>query len=255
VSVDHLLFDAGDRVTGWGELRLRGDEVWLDPPHPVLCIGTPGPLSMSQYAVRLHGADVSVAVSRPGADGAATRWATVTGVWLGSAIRVEEQSPEPPPQRPEPTWTRPPCPPPVGGWPVRRVEGDFDDLEFDLGDLQETGAAVSVTIFRPGAGQTVLVVAATDEAAVERRLRPQLGARLCVIRSRWTKSEVEQVTSVLLRQMDEWTLMTFGEGADDDGQLVVRAQLFRVRPDMARWAAGVPDGLLEVSPALAPAAR
>ena len=32
-------------------------------------------------------------------------------------------------------------------------------LDFDLGDLQDTGAAVAVTLFRPSEDQAVLVVA------------------------------------------------------------------------------------------------
>ena len=65
---------------------------------------------------------------------------------------------------------------------------------------------------------------------------------------------VGQVTPVLLRQMREWTLTKFGEGAEG-GQAVVRARLVRVLLDMAQWATEVPDGLLEVEAALAPAAR
>jgi hypothetical protein len=145
----------------------------------------------------------------------------------------------------------------VGGWPVRRAgEGAFhDNLRFDLGDLEETGAAVTVAQFRPGPHQTVLVVAATDEAAVEAHLRPQLGARLCVIPSRWTKAQVDQVRSVLWRHFSEWTLNSFGNGADEQGQRVVHIRLFRVLPEMARWAVDVPDGLLEVDPVLTPAVR
>jgi hypothetical protein len=59
-----------------------------------------------------------------------------------------------------------------------------DNLDFDLGDLEDTGAAVTTVIFRPSADQAVLVVAATDIATVEARLRPQLPDRLCVLPSR-----------------------------------------------------------------------
>lgn len=108
---------------------------------------------------------------------------------------------------------------------------------------------------RPGPHQTVLVVAAADETAVEAHLRPQLGARLCVIPSRWTEAQVDHVTSVLWRHLSEWTLDSFGNGSDGQGQRVVRVRLFRVLPEMARWAVDLPDGLLEVDPVLAPAAR
>ncbi len=71
---------------------------------------------------------------------------------------------------------------------MRRIE-----LGYDMGALQTTGAAVAVSIFRPGPARpgpnrAVLVVAAGDVAAVEARLRPQLGESLCVVPSRWTKA-------------------------------------------------------------------
>jgi hypothetical protein len=250
MDIDHLVFDIGDRVTGWGELRQHGGEVWFDPPHGLARMKTDGPPAMSDEAVRLEGADLSATTSRPRGDGSTALWATVTGVWLGNAIRVEEQSAVRPAPWQRPEHTRPPCPPPDGGWPVRRPVYEFDNLECDLGDLEETGAAVSVTIFRPGPDQAVLVVAVADEAAVERQLRPQLGARLCVVPSRWTKSQVDGVTSVLFGQMRDWTLSTFGLAADEDGQVFVHIRLFRVLPDMARWATDMPDGLLEIEPVL-----
>src|SRR6266568_3794381 len=101
-----------------------------------------------------------------------------------------------------PRWDTPPCPPPAGGWPHldwgRGTRGrGVHNLDYDLGDLADTGAAVAVTTFRPSEDQAVLVVAAADRDAVEARLRPQLG---------------------------------------------------RVLPDIADWAASLPDGILALEP-------
>ena len=87
--------------------------------------------------------------------------ATVTGVWSGEQLQVERQTrPKPWPWPVAvPRWATPPCPPPPGGWPIVVQRGDVR-LEYDLGDLRDTGAAVAVTIFRPGRNQVVLVVAA-----------------------------------------------------------------------------------------------
>ena len=149
--------------------------------------------------------------------------------------------------------TRPPCPPPAGGW-VRGVNGGQpDNLDFDLGTLQSTGAAVTVAQFRPGPGQVVLVVAAADEDAVERWLRPQLGSRLCVVPSRWARSQLDAVTAVLRDHWQDWTLGSSGEGVGDDGQARVSAGAFRVLPELAAWAGTLPDGLLLVDPVLTPA--
>lgn len=109
-------------------------------------------------------------------------------------------------------------------------------------------------IYRPGPHQTMLLLAAADEVAVERHLRPQLGARLCVIPSRWTKAQLDHATSVLLEHMAEWLLITFGLAADEQGQRAIFTRLVRVLPGMAQWAADVPDGLLKMNPVLAPAA-
>jgi hypothetical protein len=71
-------------------------------------------------------------------------------------------------------------PAPADGWP--RLTWKHGN--YDLGDLTDTGAAVTVTTFRPSDDQGVLVVAAADTDAVEARLRPQLGELLCVVASR-----------------------------------------------------------------------
>ena len=79
MDIDHLVFDVGDRVTGWGELRQHGGEVWFDPPHGVARMKTDGPSAMSDEAARLEGAELSATTSRPRGDGSTALWATVTG--------------------------------------------------------------------------------------------------------------------------------------------------------------------------------
>jgi hypothetical protein len=73
------------------------------------------------------------------------------------------------------------------------------ELGYDLGGLELIGAAVAVTLFRLGPNRAVivLVVAAGDVAAVEARLRPQLGESLCVVPSRWTKAQLDTVGDYL----------------------------------------------------------
>ena len=256
MRIDRLVFEVGDRVTGWGWIRQVDGRVWFDPPHTVSLAFTGQPPPMSSYAVRLEGADPDATATDFDADGSIPGWATVTGVWRGDWIQVETQSPVPPPWRrrtQEPTLTRPPCRPPAGGR-LTGVNGhQTENLEFDPGDLLATGAAVTLAQFRPGPDQLVIVVAAADEQAVERWLRPQLGPRLCVVRSRWTRGQLDAVTATLRTRWRQWTIETFGEGAGDDGQAYVETDLFRVPTDMADWAAGLPDELLRVKPVLTPA--
>lgn len=238
MGLDELVFSTGDRVTGWGRLHEAPDGVWFDPGG--WRTGNEPPLPPN--AVRLHGADPAAAAAGPHQG-----WATVTGVWSGDAIEVEHQSPARPDRPFSPVGTRPPCDPPAGGWPAG------PEPSFDLGDLWDTGAAVSVAIFSPGADRTVVVVAAADQPAVERQLRPQLGERLCVVPSRWTKDQLDGARDVLQEHVREWGLGMFDRGCRADGQASVHVMLFRVLPSMAAWAAGLPAGLLEVEPVLAPA--
>jgi hypothetical protein len=118
--------------------------------------------------------------------------------------------------------------------------------------MVETGAAVAVTLFRPGPNQAVLVVAASDVAAVEARLRPQLGDSLCVVPSRWTKAQLDAVGDYLHRHHEQWTLYQWGPQNTDDGQAHMAARLVRVLPEIAAWTATLPQDILLLQPWLIP---
>jgi len=79
-------------------------------------------------------------------------------------------------------------------------------FDLDYGDLESSGAMVTRVIFRPSAGQEVLVVAATDVDAVTRQLSPQLPDQLCVVPSRFTRAQLDKVRDVLLSHWREWRL-------------------------------------------------
>jgi hypothetical protein len=123
---------------------------------------------------------------------------------------------------------------------IRR--GDIE-LDYDLGDLRETRAAVAVTLFRPGPDLAVLVVAASDVAAVEARLRPQLGESLCIVPSRWTNAELDAVGDYLHRHHEQWALYQWGPQNTGDGQAHMAARLVRVLPEIAACAATLPRHL------------
>lgn len=175
-------------------------------------------------------------------------WATLTGIWSGNQLRAEHQTPAGHPPVQLPAWDKPPCPPPEGGWPYGMTGRYADNLDYDLGDLKDTGAAVTVTTFRPGQNQAVLVVAAADPNAVEAQLRPQLGARLCVVRSRWTRRELDAVRAHLHDHRDQWNLYQWGESSTEDGQACITASLTRVLPAIATWAASLAPGILALDP-------
>jgi hypothetical protein len=250
LDVRRLMFDAGDRVTGSGNVVADADGVWLDLrrffPLAFLEEEEDRRLRLRQ-SVRLVGADAVLAATSPDIDLA---WSvTVSGVWLGEAIEVESLSQPAPPARVDPEWTTPPCPPPAGGWP--RAERD-ENLDFDRLALENSGAAVTAVTFRPSLYQAVLVVAAVDIDAVEKMLRPQLPDRLCVVASRWTRDQIDAVRAHLEQHGQGWAVQAFGEAIDDHGQACVEADLLRVTSDIARWAVTLPDGLLRLVPSLVP---
>jgi hypothetical protein len=148
-------------------------------------------------------------------------------------------------------WVTPPCPPPEGGWLAEDRGGP--ELSRDLDDLAGTGAAVAVTWFRPGENQPVLVVAAADPATVEARLRPRFGGSLCVVPSRWTKAQLDDVASQLHQRMQQWNLYQLGRQHTGDGQACIGARLVRVLPQIAAWAGSLPPGIVAFEPWLLPA--
>jgi hypothetical protein len=256
MDFDALVPRTGDRVAASGRLvrNDRGD--WLEPSLPV---AEPGGLERRvrpvwRGAVRVAGADFDALANRFERDGAVEGWAMVTGVWSGEQLQVDRQSPPKPGPAWVLPWVTPPCPPPAGGWPRVTRHGDIS-LEYDLGDLEETGAAVAVTIFRPGENQAVLVVAASDQAAVEARLRPQLGDLLCVVPSRWSTAQLDEVHGYLRERYEQWHIYQLGPQHTQDGQKRITAQLVRVLPEAAAWAGSLPDGIMALEPWLTPQQR
>jgi hypothetical protein len=249
VSVRFLVFEIGDRVTGWGRLIADSDGEWLDLAR-VHTLEYPDPARRSSRSIRLIGADVDALPTRFGRGNTIPGFATITGIWLGDAIEVLSQSPAGPPAVARPQWTTPPCPAPPGGWP----RGDTDDnLDFDLGNLQSRGAAVTAVLFRPSSEQTVLVVAASDIDAVTAVLQPQLPGRLCIVPSRWTRAQLDAVHARFTEHWQDWALDTCGEGADEHAQAFIVVELLRVTAELADWADTLPDGLLTLRPSLTPA--
>jgi hypothetical protein len=145
-----LRFDVGHEVRGWGRLVRTVEGDFFDPPIPVRLPGSrqpgPPPHRASRYGVRVEGADLAAVELRHTHGEAVEGYATVYGRWRVDHIAVHRQTQE----RPDPhhrRWSDPPCTPPSGGWPRGMNGRSVDNLEFDLGDLQETGAVVGVTTF------------------------------------------------------------------------------------------------------------
>jgi hypothetical protein len=245
----------GDRVSASGRLVRDSTGDWFEPPIPTaLVLVTPRRARPARRgAVRVTGANFDHLADRFEDQGTVEGSASLTGIWSAGQLRAEHQAS---PRYGHPVvrrWDTPPCPAPPGGWPEppRSRDGD-ENLHFDLGDLEDTGAAVAVTIFRPGQDRVVLVIAAADPDAVKARLRPQLGALLCIVPSRWTKAELDAVRGHLDARYDAWNLYLLGSSTGEDGQACITVQLTRVLPEIARSADSLPPGILSLDPWLRP---
>ena len=261
MDIQALVVREGDRVGASGRLVRNRDGDWFQPALPSTLIADLERRVAAPWrgAVRVTGASFDHLADRFQRDGEVEGYAAITGIWSGDRLRaIRQTAPEGSPHR-DPRWEAPPCPAPAGGWPRLDWSGGtwgrgVGNLDFDLGDLEDSGAAVAVTTFRPGPDQAVLVVAAADPDAVEAQLRPQLGDLLCVIASRWTTAELDAVRAHLRERWDQWNLYGLGPVNGDDGQARMTAQLTRVLPGIARWGASLPAGILTLQPWLCRAA-
>lgn len=240
-----LVVGVGDRVSARGCYVAREDGGWLDLArfhdlmfHPIGWV--------SDRAMRLTGPDAYAIAPT-------SRWTavTVTGIWRGDVIEVNTCTADEPRDRPDAEWTNAPCPPPPRGW--GKLPNGEQNLRFDLGDLQSSGAAVSVITFRPEPGRAVLVVAATDVAAVQAALGPQLPDQLCVVSSRFTRRQLNYARDHARERWHDWSVEIVAERCDEAAQASVEVGLLRVTPDIADWADALPEGLVNFDPMLTPA--
>ncbi|WP_432890605.1 hypothetical protein ACQPYH_13135 [Kribbella sp. CA-245084] len=222
------------------------DGDWLDVAR-IHTLVTREPGWKSDRSVRLVGL---VAEGLP-VDSASNRrpgYISVVGIWRDESIEVEAVSAETPAPEPRALWREPPCPPPPGGWRRGVVE-----LDIDLRGLEPAGEVVHPVIFRPSEDQEVLVVAATDVDAVTRLLAPKLPGQFCVVPSRFTRAQIDEVYDVLHAHWREWRIESFGTGSDAQAQPFIPVSLFRVTTDTAEWADTLPEGLVRLDPTLSPA--
>lgn len=250
MTIDGLVVRDGDLATASGRVIRNQAGDWFEPPVRVgYGERRPGTIRpVAPVAVRIAGADFDELAPRfTDGNGTVEGAATITGTWSAGELRVQRQAaPRPYIHQHFPRWVTPPGPAPAGGWP----RGDH--LRFDRADLPDA-SVVTVTVFRPGQDQEVLVVAATDTGAAEAWLRPRFGDRLCVVASRWTTEELEAVRAHLDARHRAWKLVGLGQSTSEDGQACIAARLTLVLPEIASWAASLPTGIVSLDPWLMPA--
>lgn len=95
MDFDALVLRDGERVTATGLLVRNDQGDWLQPHLPMAA-----PVrkerrieSVSRGAVRITGADFAILANRFEQHGAVQGSATVTGVWSGDQLRIDQQTP------------------------------------------------------------------------------------------------------------------------------------------------------------------
>ena len=241
----------GCRAAASGRVVIADGQAWFDPPLPVPAIyyppGTEPPPRPSGLGVRVMGVDLGRLVRRREKQEAIEGWAYLEGIWTQHQLDVLDQQPPRPPSLDDVDLSHPPCRPPSGGWPM----GDTDE---NLDAAQAHGEeVVHLATFRPGSRQAMLVVTSDDPELTTRRLAPVYGDRLCVVRSKWSRAQIETVRRELKAHMHDWNAYIGGFGGSDaQGQVRFELEVVHVLPALASYAERLPDGLLVVNPWLAP---
>lgn len=248
MDLSGLLLRDGAIVTATGRVLVIDGVVWFELPLPEVAIYPRPTPTLGPFAVRAHGIDLDRLDNPEQHPGVLKGWTTVTGLWREGELHVRTQSSwQQPGLNRAGTWTTPPCPPPPGGWPDRSQGGRLTPPPRD------SWAALTitqVTQFQPGPAQAVLVIAAEHPELVE-----QTDASVCVVRSHYTKQQIDEATDRLRAEQASrrWPISMTGHTASEDGQPRVNAQLAWVVPELVEWARTVPDGLLDLDVWLTPA--
>lgn len=248
MDLSGLVVREGGRARASGRVLVVDGDVWFELPLAEVAIYPPPTPRPSRWAVRAFGVDLNRLDQPETRDGVRLGWATLTGTWRDHQLHVTEQTPWQPPAH-RSRWTTPPCPPPPGGWPHGNP-GQPPDRE-EQAELTIT----QLTMFHPSRTQPVLVIAAEDVDRAEQALRPRFGAALCVVPSRWSQRQIDEVGDRLhvAGLAGEWPMSMWGlGGASPEGQPQLSAQLAWLVPGFVEWATTVPDGLLDVDVWLVP---
>jgi hypothetical protein len=186
-----LVLTDGCRAAASGRVVFADGQTWFDPPLSVPAIhyspGTEPPPRPCGLGVRVTGVDLDRLVRRREKQGAIEGWAHLEGVWTQQRLDVLDQQPPRPPTLDDVDHSQPPCRPPGGGWPI----GETDE-NWDVGRAQGE-EVVHLATFRPSARQAVLVVTSEDPELTTRRLATIYGDRLCGVRSKWSRTQIETV--------------------------------------------------------------
>lgn len=238
---------------------------WPWPPP------TPEPPTCAFSGVTVTGVDLDALTGREELNGTVFGKAWLKGVHRDGTLTVVEQGP---PRAAADTAPRMssidhPCPTPPGGWVPDSAQpnpaGDGTTLydQPSLGPLDRfadanPGEIVYVRYIIPVSNHSVVLTAVRNVAKVEAALRPVYGTRICIVQSRYTKEEVRETRRAFDRFRETPAgraagVWGAGESQTPEGQPRVDAKATVMTPELERFVAGLPAGLVHVDLWLRPA--
>ena len=254
MDLSGLLVAEGATAQASGRVLVTDGVTWFERPAPMamVAIHPPPAPRPGRHAVRAHGVDLAALDRAEEYRGVLTGWATLTGTWRGHELHVRHQAPPVEPPNPTDRWHTPPCAPPPQGWPELDSIGNPAERP-PPSDQWPTLTITTVTLFRVDATHGVYVVAAEDPD----RATQAVGDRMCVVRSRYSRHQLDQAGSRLHEEMRSggWQLTSHGETSTADGQPQLVVGLPWVVPELVEWAATLPDEILDVDVWLTPPGR
>jgi hypothetical protein len=217
----------------------------------------PGPPRCGN-AVRVEGVDLSRLRDRVSRRGATWGRAYLAGTFGNGTLTVVRQGPPKPGVSSGPFLRHPPCAAPRGGWATGPSSVSTSRV-VDAYRARFPADVVSVAIFRPGSGASVVTIASTNPARTRAMLSPPFRGRLCVVRSRYpavvVRTTMASLTALLRRSSSpsgRYEMTGVGLTVSEQGQPRVLVEALVETSGLRRVVASKPSGLVEVVPWLRP---
>jgi hypothetical protein len=209
-------------------------------------------------AIRVTGVDLSRLKDRVSRHGRTWGRAYLMGTFRNGMLTVVRQGPPRPAVSSGPSLREPPCAAPRGGWPNGPASASASRA-LDAYRARFPADVVSVAIFHPASGLSVMTIASTNPARTRAILSSPFRGRLCIVRSRYraavVRSAMASLTALLRRSSSpsgRYEMTGVGLTVSEQGQPRVLVEALVETSGLRRVVASKPAGLVEVVPWLRP---
>ena len=198
---DALILRESDRVSAYGLVVAAPGTAVQFCPDPIIADTGPSPAAVRCLGgVTVTGVHLDELRNRQLRDRIVTGTATLSGIWHDGHLRVTAQNADhitpvdPPPLVP--------CADAAGGSLSYLHAGSLDISAFDSYRRSHPGSVLDPQVLRDAAGHRILyVLATTDPVKVKAALAKSFGDRTCVVRSRYTQTQVDSAARIIEQAM------------------------------------------------------